>query len=700
MLKRLKMDSLVEENSIVEKILELFDTSKLIDIDIQDNIKSWEPPAKSTATKFEFRGRIANNIYNCVSDKKDYDPTYLEDMFEIIDKYLSEGIPYNLSKGDGYVYPDVPFKERLDGYTQLYARQCCDKFISNVTTFNPNPQDRNAIKLFYLLGYIGSGKSTFINYMLEKNRERLNKELIVQSRIEYSDIREEIYEEKEEGYWKKRIWSLFVDKVITCVEDDAFRSPFSTDEKKEINAARNEIDKESILRKILRRYNLIIIFDGLDSLSPNKIERTNSKLVLLAIVDCLNKLESLYNNQPSINRNCHVVYSLRKCTYDMPGIPKFGRRDYGEAYFLPASLFDNLIERIIQFLLSSKQSFRENEQQIIKIVKAASEKAKLISFDSELDTFDNNYRRRLRYVASLIITVALRVSNSIGKQSGKKNDVHKYFLEQIYNNINGLKEHVVLDIFIYGVNTGFNNHFSDEKEDDNIGRLCGFVDNIFCYFPFVVENNPNVASTKMLIKLRTLQILNSKKDSNYEFKYLSLSEIKKELSAIGINVIEEEIKDVMDFLEKSLFVRSTKPYELNNQIHFKCSNHGANLLEKVLFKYSYISAIAQNICLPDRLARQFEYHKRSLNSYGSILFVSKRWVIEIIPAILFFLRLLKNIELKIPAGSKFFIHEKMIASCKEAVGGILNDMIANKKQLSTDESQQIYDKCIKVLDMS
>lgn len=154
----------------------------------------------------------------------------------------------------------------------------------------------------------------------------------------------------------------------------------------------------------------------------------------------------------------------------------------------------------------------------------------------------------------------------------------------------------------------------------------------------------------------------------------------------------------MDFLEKSLFVRSTKLYsgkrrnlKSDDEIHFKCSNFGAILLDKIMFTYAYISGIAQNSCLPERLSEKIIYRKKSLNSHGNAFFISKKWVIEIIPTILLFLRVLKYVELNSSTEEKFYVHKKMVESCRDSIQRILN---AKNSHLTQDDVIYLYNKCI------
>lgn len=686
------------DRGMIDRIIGFFDNINPIDI---DNEKNWEIPKKGTNEKMtgvEYGDRISENIRVATENPEEYDVTYIKNIFRRIDKYLSKGIPFHvLQKGGGFAFPNVPYNNKLEGYNQLHTKLSCEDFINEVINFDPIPQGRERIKVFYLLGYVGSGKSTFINYILNYYSKNLNEKLIIQVHFEYDDIKEEIYNDRDQLYWDEKIWDMFLDKVKSIFQDPAFIKAYKIEEE-------DVQKKEDFIRKVIIRYNILAVFDGLDSLSPNKIEKNNNKYIVIAITKCLKKLKSLYCNHAIIKKQCHVIFSLRKCTYDMPDMPRVARIDENQAYFLPAPKFESIIEKISTFLLEEQLFLKENKEKIIAIIKLASRKLECIIFGNTdgynaVDIFDNNYRRRLRYISSLIIVMALRASNIIPttlKVSGPQ--IHTLFFEKLFEGISSTKDYIAQDILVCGVNTGFNNHFSDEEQDDNLGSLCGFIDNIFCYFPFGDALN---YQGKMILKLRVLQILHIRRESNGEFKYLSLSQIKGELSSIGINFPDEEIKNTLDFLEKSLFVRSTKPYEnklkysrkTRDELYFKCSNLGSILLKNIIFTYAYISGVAQNSCLPERLSEKIIYHKKTLSSHGNFFFINKEWVIEIIPTILLFLRVLKQVELNNPRAKDFYIHEAMIKSCSNVIKKIL---LARNPLLTENDGENLYNKCVDI----
>jgi len=691
------------DSNVDEQVSKLFDLSKIKPLNIND-VRSWVLPAKSIneiKTGVEYGDRISDNIVKSIDHPENYDVTYIKNLFKSIYRYLSKGIPFDvLASGSGFAFPNVPYNNKLEGYNQLYTKQLCDDFVKQIIGFDSASKGRDGVKVFYLLGYVGSGKSTFINYILQHNSKYLISRSVILVHFEYDDIKDEVYsDESNQEYWDARIWNLFIEKVKSSFQDPKFVHLDKDQDEEDIKKIESNGD---VLKRILFRYNLLVVFDGLDSLSPNKMERTNNRYILMSIMKCLRKLKSMYSNQARVQRACHVVYSLRKCTYDMPGMPKLSRRDEDDAYFLPAPKFDDVIEKIIKFISEDKQLLRDYQGQIVGIIRLASSKLEHIiknlpNSDNRSDIFDNNYRRRLRYISSIIIVMALRISNRIQKQSQSK--IHDSFFKKLEEEIVRLPDYLAFDIMVYGVNTGFNNHFSSAEEDDNLGSLCGFLDNIFCYFPFEEQNHSvNTVSVNMVLKLRTLQILYDQRDPDCEFSYLSFSRIREELSSIGMNISEVDLESTLDFLEKSLYIRSTKPYEnkskfvdsYKDELYFKCSNLGSFLLEKVIFTYSYISGVAQNSCMPDKLSEKVIYRKKSLNSHGNVFFINKKWVINIIPNIILFLRLLRYVELNNPKAEKFYIHKNMIECCRDSVGRILH---AKNHRLTEDDKKLIYDKC-------
>ena len=208
-----------------------------------------------------------------------------------------------------------------------------------------NTLSNNAIQFSYILGYVGSGKSTFIKHLELSNRKKLDANNIVVATLRYREFSEDMYLGLAQTDWNKNIEKRLLEKLVILTKRiDPECIPVSID----------DISLHDI-SGLLFKYNLIFIIDGFDSLSANRIERRSNVRVLRAIKLFFDGLQKIYNVQSFVNKKCKVLFSLRKCTYDMLNpSTKFGRQDIKDGYFLPAAKFDSVIDELLRYLSSDK----------------------------------------------------------------------------------------------------------------------------------------------------------------------------------------------------------------------------------------------------------------------------------------------------------------------------------------------------------
>lgn len=461
-----------KHENLVNNIVSIFnnDNIGLIDLDIDNK---WKRPDKDTShikSKIQYADIISNNILKKNEDNS-YDTSYLNDVFEKIDHALCDSIPIELFRENkGYVFPSSEHDKKLFNYKQLYNLQSCNRFISKVCDFGGFPKNgTDGLEYTYLLGYVGSGKTTFLNYFLSTKKEYFKKNNIISIFFQYDEINKELYDATHESsYWQHRIETIILKKIIKSPE---FIEP------KELWVK---------VRNIINTNNIIICIDGFDSLSANQIERKNVKLVLSSIRKVMINLSEIYKLQHTVDFGCQIIFSLRKCTYDSLDVSEnIGRIDSDDAFFLHAPAFEDIIEQTISTLSHDNHFMEKNSKVIFEIISLVSQSidsslwGEGCEIHNHLDTFDNNYRRRLRYIFSLIIVHALKLSNKFTPSKRSKDINHDFLLELQYSFQNKNNRNTYIDILVHGLNTGFNNHFSNNEAEDNLGRLCGFVDNIF-----------------------------------------------------------------------------------------------------------------------------------------------------------------------------------------------------------------------------
>lgn len=683
-------------------IVSYFDNLRLDTLNIQPD-GLWMLPVKSNEDN---KSRVMSAVvapYNLVSagnhQYSKYDPQYLSDILSKIESALSDGVPQEIhTKGDGFVYPDATIDKNLK-YNSLCNKPLCEKFIDIVCNFDKPHSDKSRIITYYLLGHVGSGKTTFMDHMINTNKDYFKKKNVLYIQLRYSDISDHLYKQHGRDFWESKLRNDILHKIInSCTAKLSYN--MSPDE------------QLSCVMNIISKHHIAIFFDGFDSLSPNILETKNARHVLVALTGIVNLLKDLYLKLNEVNYECRVVFCLRKCTFDTLNADELvGRPDPNKAYLLYAAKFNEIISNIIKTLLTNNHFHKKHHKAITDIIVGASNIVNQVldlKIRSQMDQFDNNFRRRLRYISDVIFVNAIRVSNNFYCPN-KNADVHTVFLTYLRNDIiKGKKNYLYHDILVYGANTSYNNYFSERDSEHNPGKFHGFVDNIFWYFNDKKQFDQNNVF-KMLIKLRVLQILSDVINDD-KSSYLPITSIQTKLKKLGYDICIDHLKYVLDFLEKSLFVRSRSPYYTNdfyqaeNQspgaaeqfyetkqvIHFRCSNYGRLVLDNILLKYTYISAICQNTLLPKSISEKILYKQKKLAETGLEYFIDKNWAMSIIEYLIYFLRVLKSVELKNRSDVDYYIHEKVIADCNTVIDKILN---SKNQKLTEADLKSLYNKC-------
>ena len=608
----------------------------------------------------------------------------------------------------GFAFPNTITTD--DSYSSISDRTECEEFFEKILDFPKGDQTvANKVSTFYLLGYTGSGKSCLNRYFQEKNAEKLS--AITHIDIPYEDLEYKLDEliGEEQDVWDKKIEEVIntylIDDYLRKIETDDARLKFF------------ELPVDIKIQRILPCRNILITIDGFDELSVRQINERSISMFFTSVKVYLRNLTARYNRLKIRNKKCHFFITLRKCTYELLSFTQIidKRKDH-KTYWLESASFKDVLKESFQLVKFGKTGsvleFYENyTSDILDILEAASNKAdEVLNFDNSQSTeagrrecsFDRNYRRRLRFIACLIYRASAKVTYIICKGGNVEIDrLHSCFFEMLLKEINKLGENQVIDIFVYGVNSGFNNHFSSvaaqeagKRPEDyhDPSSYCGFVDNVFWYLnqDFSGKVNP----LRFLIMVRILQVL-----EGADNQYLSVADINDELKKMGYSTDDDEILCFLKYLELDLLARSRRILDSEAEkdsletdtIQFKCSNFGKLFIRKVLLSYSYISGVSKTSMYPQNLWGKVNYLKRQYQSQNYVL--TEHWKKESSINVIYFLRLLKTIEEKYEnkdATVKFQLANKMIRACSSSIDAIMN---SDHSGLNPNEIEQVYNKC-------
>lgn len=556
------------------------------------------------------------NSLNSKYPREEYpDVEYIPDLFNKIRK-IFEAQPNKrlVLNGLGYTYPSYVIPPNvgvdLSPFTEIYNKSTCLNFAKDICFFDNNVINSglNRVKTYILSGYVGSGKTSFTNH--------------VENFLSYpKNYKEEIDGEKYDAIVRIN-YDQFTRKIINNERDNIIQHI--------IDSINNSLDNNTqSLIKIIKNNNLLIIFDGFDKLTVNDANsEVKYKKTMDSLISSIEEIQSFYGRFNDIGKECHILLSLRKCTYDFYlSMEYFNRILIRRSYYLHAASFNSIISDTIR----NQDDYRfisKHKDILEEIIIGLSKTIDIIfsrNYNSNLHcVFDKNYRRRLKFISTLVKHFSLELVHHNSSMFHRySEDPHEIFLNELYNYISKLSDSreiiktKMVELMIFGSKTHFSNYFSENKALDNRKNQSMF-DNIFCYSD--ISNDIG----DITVKIKILLFLQPDIDSNAT--YFTLNEIKS-----GLNLSSHydliKIYNILSALEQSLFVRSSKCYEKSGyeSILFKCSEHGNNLLRNILTSYDYLSAVCQVTRLPEKISKRIKFSNRNSRDRSFMLSINDDW---------------------------------------------------------------------------
>lgn len=681
-------------------------------------------------------------VFNCT--KLVFDFSHLKDFLDRVSAKLTE-VPSRdelLEEDVGYIYPTVSnpglsyeaAASSKDGRIDLDSKEKCKAFIEDEILGG-----KYDIQVYYtyLVGYIGSGKTTFMLHVYEKYKDDLVGNGKIPVRISYDDLMR--YHEIEEAYnnWGKYVENDLRDKLLRAFSEfkkyqsKAFNrrllvsdtlklwgekifKNFSDDD---LSLLYSERDVGDAVYEHMLSYDLLVIVDGFDSLSVDQLENESVSSIIEAIKDHFYFLNKQYKTK------IRVIFSLRSCSYaslKSKGVlpimfrSSSGSRVSTNSYCLSRPTLRDLVDRTLDmfFVEAGSGYWADNEQLIRDIFLALMKKLDRFCGFGPLggeveQVFDYNYRSALKLINYLFIHACGSVAVSRSFVS------HDRYLMDVSSWIENLADHKIKEVMLLGMHRGFVNFFTEENYREFVDSVTvadtkqGVVDNLFCYMcPHVGAMSGRGGLSPFLAKIRVLQFLlffKGEKDGN---NYKLMDDVQDYLDWLGYAISRADLEVIVDLLVKTNCVRT----RLTNRgaIKYKATGFAGLIIGRFITNFEYLSNVSQCSSLPPKVAgrinRKFKRHNGKLveesgDVEGGIAGVGSIWVKEVwsdVYRFYLFLRACEDAELnntKSIRGDAMEVYGENVVLMYRAIydGGRLSDSVyqdlvaAGKKILKAEE---------------
>lgn len=606
--------------------------------------------------------------------------SFLDDMDQCISNVRKETI---FNEKCGYQFPG---SSTVDAYHNIYDLGAEDHFVNETRATVNSAIDRISNRLYTraqsfdnvcITGKVGSGKSTFISYLLEAISRRFEKEgkLVAYTLISYEEVKANFRSAQEIQNWRTCFEQRILDQAIyygikrlesnnagyladtlkswfdtrnsiAMVSDIAREQIIQLSSAIAANRIKEQWDAEFVedylnkdTKKLLLDYlikkckiKLIVVYDGFDAFSLDKIINKNYEQIVQYFS------ESIFMGEKVLNlpkESCCSIISLRDCTYarllkilnpeDKITIDRWRICPPG----VLKALYRGIHEYFERLNLRETKSISENDQEIIKNKNSQIESNFIDVFnnihneikkefksqdDDIIKIFNQNYRRMKTFY---ILILRQLVSDAI-KESGQINK--EEFFEKLTQAPIGaiLKKHDILELLIITDRKIFFNFFSDIDYDNKgvhgeANASRGLVDNAFGYSFQQFTDMADIPIS--LVKIRILQFL-IRVDHHVKAK-----DVADELQKLGYFIEEERMHHILYFMGEVGFIKNRFSDE-HKLIVYIYTTLGRYVVEELLCNNRYLEHVVQKSLLPKKLIK----HMHSMCKYCDPTDARQRWV--------------------------------------------------------------------------
>lgn len=578
-----------------------------------------------------------------------YSIHFLKDNFKFLSDYYHKqqeafkNIPYEDidNKNIGYQFPS---ESDIDYFVKNHLkREQNEEAFRNEIVNQSNETINNAISIMlnnnqsiYLLGKVGSGKSTFLKYFEKTiiSNENFKTNLIRLAYQENNDFNVFISNIDDTNMINNIAIDIaillkkkFLQQIISFknkhryVNDVLDKSPRIKQIFKQLDISDmdtlwfkiesdiksfndNNIDLLfSFFSDVLGQENTfktIYSIDGFDILDPAMTQKHRK------FIDALIMVQNNPNNFLSTNIDIIFISTFRSCTANSCNIPFDNNAQ--QTYTLAPVSEKRLIERAISFIAYHHQDtfFSKSEYFFLKLLECALDAVRdyvvLEKYKSNIiRQFDYDYRMLFEYLSQIQyygVSVYL-LSNLNASRVIKKAEIDSMMIDlKIFFKT---KKYYIIDILLLKNKTVYTNPYELQEMNslkqislvqpvkfNEANHNLKLLNNIYNY----MHIGEKKSTFPLLIKYRILQILYKEAPYNY-----TSNDIVTETRKIGYRFSSDDFKLILEELLLSKFMKIRKVPDMNNTLHqYAISSRGELVLDLSLksayyqhvITYSYI----------------------------------------------------------------------------------------------------------------
>lgn len=492
---------------------------------------------------------------------------------------------------------------------------------------NRSPDPRKASPYFQpLLGKVGSGKSTFISFLIDGFGERLAKERTLVVRIQHNQIVAAHNQSESQNEKLTSIRNTIVHNICAAFrESTTIRKLFGNSKNfsilfetycRKLNAsfARGEayritdssmlisatdVEKANLLVKFLafeHNIRFIIFIDGMDILSFDAIAAQEYSDIFSNVSSVVFSAQHPDLGIPGAG----YIVTLRNCTYRQFIQHHPEQVQHTQAINLIPCDFEQILERGIQYTireykLNASYWISSSDDFIwfwLKIVSLLKEGLEIKSDESLAAYFDNNHRLIMNGVADISVDIISRLAHMAPDAA----DIHEIVAFAKQNTTMGNKfasrsisSHDVFEMFLLGNSQAFINKMSSIGNRLVRNNRSARIDNLFNYVNSDTSQSdiPNF----MLVKVRILQFIDAR-------GYSSHSQINSFLNCLGYTISYDDLQQSLDILHNSRLVKTSGQH---NNTSYNITNLGKLAVSRLMKSMRYLENVAQTTLVPSML---------------------------------------------------------------------------------------------------
>ncbi|MBP2293598.1 hypothetical protein [Azospirillum rugosum] len=660
----------------METAMSEFFRDKMLDIP-EDDLSFCEFISRSHQDGQNPRNQVRYHRYN-ISESF----SYISDFFRVLERCLFQ-LPDGNAVFDsdlGYVYPSQSQIENFTGYVGYEAyinrtRGATDDWVDGlISKIRENRSKKGQTYLpvvEFILGKVGSGKSTFIKFVENGYKDSFANEKILFVHIDHSQFtassniqgrlpKDKRYARIRDIVLRNILVSFQLNSVAlnACGGVRSFVNGFKEYCQKR-RIAINDRDlyfiinpnadcDESVMDTFgpavdfLRSldFYFLIAIDGMDALTFDEVVKGEHAELFDDIATVLFGVQA---PQYTVSHSNYIV-TLRNCTHERFVVNHSERmRRIRPSILIPCE-FRRLLERGVRYYIhdvkKDSKFWRGGEEAVSWFMLAlleAMERSLGVSEKQEISAlFDHNHRHIME---SLVEIASWLITRIINQNSAFKNvfEIFEYVEEKdllllkggprISDSIEKYDQYDVFEAYLIREGVGFFNKFSIGEKIIPVVRGAS-IDNIFNYH--MVDASRSDVHNFLVLKLRVLQLL------AFSRNYVGVGSIRRFLYMLGYTIEDRELMVNIDLLHSGSFVKVR--YE-TGEFRYCITKFGTLFLKNILWNTRYIENAIQETLVPRVMATDFH----GCFKYGQRITTS-RWIENSLINCYLFLQIVRNIE--------------------------------------------------------